>query len=385
MYRILLVDDEKMELEALKNYIDWKTLGIDHVDTAKNGKAAYELVLDRQPDIVITDIQMPVMNGVNLAKKIYEWNRDIKIIFLTGYDDFAYIKEAFQVNAVNYILKPFSEESIAEVIHRAIKQIEKENLFQNSVDVMEKLLLQRLCTEEQIPEDRLLQELKQVSGEKNDGRFGMVQFFQVFQKNLDRSMEKKLAEIETVWLDGSTLTFLIWGYVDFHDAAFRIQKILKELTGKSYGGKRSLKPIQESFREPEGTGRKEYFRELESFKNQLEGLIRAGQDAEIGKLLAQAFTFFSEEKIEKEEVLQFLYRVSLKLERKIMPENREGKEKQRENQYENLRKCCCIEEARDYVDGILKTIEEKRNQQLGDCKSAYVVRKVQEYVRSHYS
>lgn len=210
MYRILLVDDEKMELEALKNYIDWKTLGIDHVDTAKNGKAAYELVLDRQPDIVITDIQMPVMNGVNLAKKIYEWNRDIKIIFLTGYDDFAYIKEAFQVNAVNYILKPFSEESIAEVIHRAIKQIEKENLFQNSVDVMEKLLLQRLCTEEQIPEDRLLQELKQVSGEKNDGRFGMVQFFQVFQKNLDRSMEKKLAEIETVWLDGSTLTFLIW-------------------------------------------------------------------------------------------------------------------------------------------------------------------------------
>ena len=58
MYRILLVDDEKMELEALKNYIDWKTLGIDHVDTAKNGKAAYELVLDRQPDIVITDIQM---------------------------------------------------------------------------------------------------------------------------------------------------------------------------------------------------------------------------------------------------------------------------------------------------------------------------------------
>ena len=262
------------------------------------------------------------MDGIDLAKKIYEWNRDIKIIFLTGYDDFAYIKEAFQVNAVNYILKPFSEESIAEVIHRAIKQIEKENLFQNSVDVMGKLLLQRLCTEEQTPEDRLLQELKQISGEKNDNRFGMVQFFQVFQKNLDRRMEKKLAEIETVWLDGSTLTFLIWGYVDFHDAAFRIQKILKDLTGKSYGGvwlkqsvekeglraawhqlkswekeifyeeKGSLKPVQESFREPEETGREAYFRELESFKNQLEGLIRAGQDAEIGKLLAQAFTFF---------------------------------------------------------------------------------------------
>ena len=59
-----------MELEALKNYIDWKTLGIDHVDTAKNGKAAYELVLDRQPDIVITDIQMPVMDGYAATRAI---------------------------------------------------------------------------------------------------------------------------------------------------------------------------------------------------------------------------------------------------------------------------------------------------------------------------
>ena len=226
MYRILLVDDEKMELEALKNYIDWEALGIDHVDTAKNGKAAYELVLEKQPDIVITDIQMPVMDGITLAKKIYEWNRSIKLIFLTGYDDFAYVKEAFQVNAVNYLLKPFSEESIAEVIHRAVRQIEKDNLFQSSVDMMEKVLLQRLCTEEQTPEETLLSELEQVSGDKTAGFFGMVQFFQVYQKNLDRSMEKKLAEIETVWLDGNTLTFLIWGYVDFRDAAFRIQKIL---------------------------------------------------------------------------------------------------------------------------------------------------------------
>ncbi|MFQ9150308.1 MAG: hypothetical protein ACLR6B_00800 [Blautia sp.] len=117
----------------------------------------------------------------------------------------------------------------------------------------------------------------------------------------------------------------------------------------------------------------------------MEELIRTGQDAEIGKLLAQAFTCFSEEKIEKKRFCNFCTGFLFKLERKIMPENREGKEKQRENQYENLRKCCCIEEARDYVDGILKIIEEKRNQQLGDCKSAYVVRKVQEYVRSHYS
>lgn len=417
MYRILLVDDEKMELEALKNYIDWEALGIDHVDTAKNGKAAYELVLEKQPDIVITDIQMPVMDGITLAKKIYEWNRSIKLIFLTGYDDFAYVKEAFQVNAVNYLLKPFSEESIAEVIHRAVRQIEKDNLFQSSVDMMEKVLLQRLCTEEQTPEETLLSELEQVSGDKTAGFFGMVQFFQVYQKNLDRSMEKKLAEIETVWLDGNTLTFLIWGYVDFRDAAFRIQKILEDLTGKSYSGvwlqrgvpKEGLRSAwsalksweTELFYEEKGclkpvNGPSELVKEnrmasrpseIADLQNQLEELLKNGKEAETGRLLDQGFSYFSKEKIRKQDVIQFLYRLFLKLEKKILPETENGKDtkKRGESLYESLNKCCCIEEARTYVNGILKGIEEKKNQQLGGSKTAYVVRKVHEYVQNHYS
>ena len=133
MYRILLVDDEKMELEALKNYIDWKTLGIDHVDTAKNGKAAYELVLDRQPDIVITDIQMPVMDGIDLAKKIYEWNRDIKIIFLTGYDSFDYAKRAIRLGVKDYLLKPTNYDDMKKLIAKVSREIvERRAYLQNA-------------------------------------------------------------------------------------------------------------------------------------------------------------------------------------------------------------------------------------------------------------
>ena len=86
-------------------------------------------------------------------------------------------------------------------------------------------------------------------------------------------------------------------------------------------------------------------------------------------------------------MIQFLYRLFLKLEKKILPETENGKDtkKRGESLYESLNKCCCIEEARTYVNGILKGIEEKKNQQLGGSKTAYVVRKVHEYVQNHYS
>ena len=125
MYRILLVDDEKMELEALKNYIDWKTLGIDHVDTAKNGKAAYELVLDRQPDIVITDIQMPVMNGYEAARSIRKLPRkdaeSIPIIAMTA-DAFAEDIQRAQDAGMNaHVAKPLNINLLYQVLAHWIK------------------------------------------------------------------------------------------------------------------------------------------------------------------------------------------------------------------------------------------------------------------------
>ena len=118
MYRILLVDDEKMELEALKNYIDWKTLGIDHVDTAKNGKAAYELVLDRQPDIVITDIQMPVMDGYEATRQIRAINDSalsrVPIIAMTANAFEEDRKKAIKAGMNGHIAKPISSDVILE-------------------------------------------------------------------------------------------------------------------------------------------------------------------------------------------------------------------------------------------------------------------------------
>lgn len=95
MRSILLVEDEKLELEALRDYVDYKKLGIDKVYTARNGRSALECMAEHEPDIVITDIQMPVMNGIKLAERIREEGYQCRIIFLSGYDDFSYVKAGF--------------------------------------------------------------------------------------------------------------------------------------------------------------------------------------------------------------------------------------------------------------------------------------------------
>ena len=132
MYSVLLVEDEKLELETLRDYVDWKSLGITRVYTARNGKRALEYVEEYDPDIVITDIQMPVMGGIELANRIVEGGYPCKIVFLTGYGDFEYVKAAFHVRAVDFILKPFTVEEIAQCMKRVEQEIEKNRAEKDS-------------------------------------------------------------------------------------------------------------------------------------------------------------------------------------------------------------------------------------------------------------
>lgn len=72
MYRVLLVEDEKIELDTLRDYINWDKISVNKVYTARNGRSALECIEQNEPDIMITDIQMPVMNGIELAKRVRE-------------------------------------------------------------------------------------------------------------------------------------------------------------------------------------------------------------------------------------------------------------------------------------------------------------------------
>lgn len=145
MFRVLLVEDEPLELDVLKNYVRWSDLGIDKVYTARGGRSALACIAENNPEIVIADIQMPGISGVELAKLIRAEGYTCKIVFLTGYDNFEYAKAAVQVHAEDYILKPFQVGEIEKLIERIIMKIRLERRDKEGSRLLQGKILEQAC------------------------------------------------------------------------------------------------------------------------------------------------------------------------------------------------------------------------------------------------
>lgn len=105
MVRVLLADGEPMSLEYLENLINWEENGYEVIGCAYDGNQAWKLYVQFRPDIVVTDISMPGKNGVELAKAIREQDEETQILFVSGYDDFNYVRDAMRLDVGSYVLK----------------------------------------------------------------------------------------------------------------------------------------------------------------------------------------------------------------------------------------------------------------------------------------
>jgi len=126
MINLLVVDDEDYTKEGIIEDYPWKELGISEVRGASDGIEALEVAASLNPDIIITDVRMPRMDGITLAYKIREQNPNCRIIFLSGYSDKEYLKSAIHLNAVNYVEKPIVYDELLESIKKAVGQIIEE-------------------------------------------------------------------------------------------------------------------------------------------------------------------------------------------------------------------------------------------------------------------
>lgn len=132
MLRLLIADDEKVIRQTISTLIDWESLNIEVVGLCKNGLEAYDAILDKYPDIVLTDIQMPKLSGLELIRKITQNKDNIQFIILSGYDEFSYAKEAMGYGIKHYILKPCSEEEIIAAVKEAVKDHYEKIALQNA-------------------------------------------------------------------------------------------------------------------------------------------------------------------------------------------------------------------------------------------------------------
>lgn len=127
MYKVMLADDEKLILDGLKNIIDWNEMGLEIVQTARNGEEALALFAENPVDIVVTDINMPKVNGLELLRKLREINEDVRFVILSGYDEFEYAKKAIQIGVEGYLLKPIDEEEFKKILLKLVREFDKQD------------------------------------------------------------------------------------------------------------------------------------------------------------------------------------------------------------------------------------------------------------------
>ncbi|QSF43134.1 response regulator [Paenibacillus tianjinensis] len=136
MYKLILAEDEEDVREGIIAQIDWAKYGFEVVDSAENGREATEAIDRLLPDVVVTDIQMPFMNGLQLAEWIRSRHPNTKIIILTGYDEFEYAQKAIKLQIDEYILKPFSSQELIDVLLKVKATIEAEIADKENVYVL---------------------------------------------------------------------------------------------------------------------------------------------------------------------------------------------------------------------------------------------------------
>lgn len=136
LYRVIVVDDEEEIREGIIRKIDWETLGFEVAGSAENGLDALEMAEHLHPDVVMTDIKMPFMDGLGLCKKISEQMPSVKLIIFSGFDDFEYAQKAIKLNVAEYMLKPVNAQELSETLKKLKRQLDQELIDRRDIETL---------------------------------------------------------------------------------------------------------------------------------------------------------------------------------------------------------------------------------------------------------
>ena len=147
-YKVFLIEDESFTREGIRTKVDWQSVGFEFCGEAADGEMALPLIEAKQPEVIITDIKMPFMDGLQLSKIIREYMPWVKIIIISGHDEFEYARAALKLGVTEYLLKPITSADLIEVLKKVATALdhekhERENLKQLQKQVEGNLQLRR--------------------------------------------------------------------------------------------------------------------------------------------------------------------------------------------------------------------------------------------------
>lgn len=169
MYKLLIVDDEEIEREGMANFIEWDKFNVEMVGTARNGEEGLRKIKELKPDIVMTDIKMPVMNGIEMICVAKKMQSRTEFIVLSGFGDYEFTSQAMQEGIRHYLLKPCDEEKIEEVIDKIkidIEEKRKREKISNTAETLFPKAKEQIFRELLTNKSNIIREYKPVLNEE---------------------------------------------------------------------------------------------------------------------------------------------------------------------------------------------------------------------------
>lgn len=164
MYKLLIVDDEYLVRKRLLSTIDWNSLGICEIFEAENGKQALSISIENEPDIILTDIDMPELSGIELMQALNESALYPRVILISGYNEFEFARSGLKLGAVDYLLKPVDENELISIIKSCIEDLENQKqekdlinaLVNSSAEIQKRVITDLLLGKIDNPDNSLL-------------------------------------------------------------------------------------------------------------------------------------------------------------------------------------------------------------------------------------
>ena len=216
MYRLMIVEDEPIVLEGMLKIIDFGDLGFDVVAACANGKIAYDSFYAAKPDVVITDICMEIMDGLEFIESVRSDNPDTKFIIVSGHQDFKFFKKALSLKVSDYILKPVTAKEFRELLTKTAKELDERKLLNAELDEKKK----NSDGPFQLQKNFFLNELVSLKLDENEILVNLNKYNINFNKN---SFQVLIFEMQDLPVASKLLSFESSGHL-LRDIKFEIEK-----------------------------------------------------------------------------------------------------------------------------------------------------------------